>query len=92
MEARQKLQEAIDLACCASIDVAVVTQDLVPRTAFLQLQLFDSRRGQFFRVDLGTNVLAATGSETVRFTVPANSRIDRFDELRIVFHQPWRVY
>ena len=96
MEAKQNLAFAIDLRHCGAIDVIIDNADSIPRSVALELQLRDSALpGQPFE-SLGVKEVVATGEkptkpvpQTLRFRVPAQTTIPRFDELTVRFRLQW---
>ncbi len=87
MEAHQRLEKPIDLGCCSGIEVAVISKDLIPGSAWLDLTVLDSRLGRVRLFPLGHAALSSGGREVLRFPVPARTLIERFDELKLAFHQ-----
>jgi hypothetical protein len=92
MEAHQPLDEYIDPASCAAIQLVVAgpaTQNLLVFQLFLvDTETFDPRGGE----DLGFQFVRGNPStndrETLTFAVPAVLRLKRFNEIKMAFRQP----
>ena len=80
MAADQKLSRPVELSRCAGIQVVISRVDEEP--AVLELILTDSewRRSE----SLGT--VAAAGI-TLDFPIPVSSPLDKFDEMKLVYHR-----
>jgi hypothetical protein len=96
MEAHENLGSTIDLDCCDKVEVVIRSADRYPGTVSLELVLINgsvpgkpsqslgrimvesSQRWKIY----GTQPLTR---ETLRFTIPANPAIRRFDELKVLF-------
>lgn len=93
MEALQKLDRTISLACCSKIEVAVENSDRAAAGTKLELVVIDSDNAYKPPLSLGQQPLRATGQpgapmlETVDFDVPPAPRLTQFDEIKIVFHR-----
>lgn len=94
MRAHQILNEPIQLACCAGIDLAVVSTDTEEEAIFVELVVIDNQGPEGTRKQsLGVaGFSAATGApatnaqsnqERLRFDIPA---IRQFDEMEVIFH------
>jgi hypothetical protein len=81
MAADQKLNRSVDLARCGGIRVVISRAGDDP--ALLEVILIDSESGQW--ESLGT-VQATTN--TLDFSVLASGSLDRFDEIKVVYHRP----
>ena len=94
MEAHQKLGEPIDLSCCREIDLGIRNADTRPGRIDIALKLIDSSTGQSQPLGLQP-VLSSTAAnsrldrpptdEVLRYRLPRNSRLSRFDEIAVVF-------
>ncbi|HEX3747334.1 MAG TPA: hypothetical protein VHW09_25535 [Bryobacteraceae bacterium] len=97
MEADQKLETAIDLRCCRAIDLEILNADRYPGAMRLELILIDSEHTFPMQQSLGIAVVKSHpgGSddavspvgETLSFAVPAQSALEQFNELKVVFHR-----
>jgi hypothetical protein len=97
MEAHQKLEVPIDLACCRAIQVEAINADRFPGTVSLELVLVDSRPMVAMPLSLGSLPLASRPDlsqdpvipmrETLEFAIPAEPSLVQFTELKIVFHR-----
>ena len=95
MEAHQKLEKAIDLACCSGVQIDIRNADRFPNTVSLELIVIDGAHGGI-PTSLGTAAvrsspnLAATPvvpvGETLNFAVPPRPSLV-FDEFKVVFHR-----
>jgi hypothetical protein len=95
MEAHQKLDQPIDVSCCASIQLAVINADHYPHTVSLELILRDlpGDRSQSLGTvpvasvpDLQADPVVPVG-ETLDFVVPPEPRVHEFNELTVVYHR-----
>jgi hypothetical protein len=91
MEAHQKLDPAIDLACCSGIQVAIVNSDRYPGTVALELILIDSRVA--LSQSLGRSLAGLNPDpvsplrEVLDFAVPHQRVLRQFDEIKLIFHR-----
>ncbi len=96
MEARQRLGGAIRLARCREIQVEIENREDEPRAVALAVLLTDSTGPGKPTLHLDQQVLKTTlpdhdrlkGSasfETLRFAIPAHSKIRKFDEITVMF-------
>jgi hypothetical protein len=96
MEARQNLGAAIQLTCCREIQVTIENHDNTPGRIALGVLLTDSTSIGKPAVYLGQQPVISTepgnfsvksspASEVLRFPVPIHPRIDRFDEITVIF-------
>ena len=98
MEARQKLDHPIDIACCQAIQIAISNEDLYRGSVAIELILIDTRTPGAPGQSLGTreiesrpwarslNLSVPPVAETLEFPLPRGARIRQFDEFRVVFH------
>jgi len=95
MEAHQKLEQDIDIACCSRIDLSVLNADRYPHTVSLELILrelpgADSQSLGMLPVqsvpDLQSDPIAPAG-ETLEFQVPPEPSVHQFNELTVVYHR-----
>jgi len=97
MEALQKLDRTIDLACCSQIEVAVENADHTAAGIGLELVVIDTEAPYKPTLSLGTLNLHSTPQastpmlETLDFRVPASPRLTQFDEFKVVFHRDPRL-
>jgi hypothetical protein len=89
MAADQKLNGPVDLAWCGGIQVVISRAGDDP--TLLEVILIDSKSGQ--RESLGTAEAApnrrwAGNQDTLDFPIPASGSLDRFDEIKVVYHRP----
>lgn len=92
MEAHQRLDREIDLACCAEIRIDVFNADKHPGTVTLELAVID-RAGP--PIHLGSAAVRSAPDlyqdsvtpvpETLEFHVPSNGPV--FDEFDVIFHR-----
>jgi hypothetical protein len=97
MEADQKLETPIDVGCCSGIQVELVNSDRYPGTLTLELILLNTENGGPVSMSLGSEPVTSRPNstqdavkpvrETLTFPVPAQSFMDQFTELKIVFHR-----
>jgi hypothetical protein len=94
MEAHQALATPLDLACCREIDVAILNADNRPGKIEVAVVLTDERNSR--SLYLGSHPVESSQppafrlsrppvEEALRFTLPAKSTIQRFDEIKVVF-------
>ena len=83
MEAHQKLSHAIDLSCCAEIQIAIENGDRYPGT--VEMELILSNEG--VRQSLGRVAVSTDRDALLHFRIPANAGIHQFSEITVVFHR-----
>ncbi len=95
MEAHQNLGTLVDLSCCSEIQIAIRNADRYPGTVSLELIVINTTLGGRPSQSLGRSTVRSTQAwklyddrpptkEILHFTVPANSRITRFDEVEVM--------
>lgn len=97
MEAHQKLEQSIDVACCGKIRIEILNADRYPGTVSLELMLVDSQGQTTTRESLGlAPVLSAPDlksdpvtavAETLEFTLPGGGALQVFNELQVMFRR-----
>jgi hypothetical protein len=94
MEARQKLEQYIDVSCCGEIRVAIRNGDSYPGTVFLELILIDGGPHGLREQSLGEVPVqsvaqnhAAPVEETLSFHVGPSSSLRRFNQFTVKFHR-----
>jgi len=97
MEAHQKLETPIDMKCCGRIQLEVVNADRYIGTLTLELILLDTEHPGWGSQSLGSVPVVSRPAiehdrvmavrETLDFAMPAQSSIEQFTELKIVFHR-----
>jgi hypothetical protein len=96
MEARQSLGAAIPLTCCREIQVTIENHDNIPGRIAIGVLLTDSTSigkptlylDQQPVMSTEPNQFSVKSSpvqEVLRFSVPNHPRIDRFDEITVIF-------
>jgi hypothetical protein len=96
MEARQSLAAAIPLACCREIQVTIENHDNIPGRIAIGVLLTDSTSIGKPTLYLDQQPVMSTEpnhftvksspvQEVLRFSVPGHPRIDRFDEITVIF-------
>jgi hypothetical protein len=96
MEARQSLGAAIPLTCCREIQVTIENHDNTPGRIAIGVLLTDSTsigkptlylaQQPVISTEPGHfSVKSSPVQEVLRFAVPNNPRIDRFDEITVIF-------
>ena len=96
MEARQTLDAAIPLTCCREIHVTIENHDNIPGRIAIGVLLTDSTSIGKPTLYLDQQPVMSTEpnhfsvksspvQEVLRFPVPNHARIDRFDELTVIF-------
>jgi hypothetical protein len=96
MEARQTLGAAIPLTCCREIQVTIENHDNVPGRIAIGVLLTDSTSIGKPTLYLDQQPVMSTEpdhfsvksspvQEVLRFSVPSHPRIDRFDEITVIF-------
>jgi hypothetical protein len=97
MEAHQRLEHAIDLSCCGTIQIAISNADRYPGSVMLELVLADVTTETSRSLVLGTAEVASwphSGGfaaiepvpEVLNFTVPSHSSLSRFNDIAVLFH------
>ena len=97
MVARQNLGRHFDLTCCARIEVEITNADAFPGTVSLELRVLDTGVSLRPEISLGLAMVQSMPRwspggvgpprEMLRFRVPAQPTLRRFDELIVVFHR-----
>jgi hypothetical protein len=97
MEAHQKLDHAIDLRCCRSIQIAISNIDRYPGTVTLEVVLIDDAAER--SESLGTAEVTSKpagrpwaesrfpAAETLEFAIPSSAILHEFNEIKVVFHR-----
>ena len=96
MEARQSLDAAIPLTCCREIQVTIENHDNIPGRVAVGVLLTDSTSIGKPTLYLDQQPVISTEpdhfsfksspvQEVLRFPVPSHPRIDRFDEITVIF-------
>ncbi len=96
MEARQSLGAAIQLRCCREIQVTIENHDNIPGRIAIGVLLTDStsigkptlyldQRPVMSTEPNQFSVKSSPVQEVLRFPVPSHPRIDRFDEITVIF-------
>jgi hypothetical protein len=86
MKAHQPLERAVDLSCCARIDMAIGNSDAQTDSLSAELILLDSMSGPKARQSLGKVAIPQGSREAIlRFKVPDGS-IRHFDAIDVVIH------
>jgi hypothetical protein len=96
MEARQTLGAPIPLTCCREIHLAIQNHDNIPGRIAIGILLTDSTSigkptfylGQQPVMSTEPNRFAVKSSpveEVLRFPIPSHPKIDRFDEMTVIF-------
>jgi hypothetical protein len=94
MEARHKLEQPIAASCCSAMLVEIRNADRHPGTIGLEVILLEASAGA---ESLGVEPVRSAPdlklerpravAETLAFPFPASTGIERFDEIRVVFHR-----
>lgn len=96
MEARRKLDRAMDVTCCGAIQVVISNADRFPGTVALEVILADAagRRQRLGRHDIISRPQGALWRqpispipETLEFAIPATTAVHQFNEIGVVFHR-----
>jgi hypothetical protein len=96
MEARQSLGAAIPLTCCREIHVTIENHDNIPGRIAIGVLLTDStsigkptlyldQQPVMSTEPTQFSVKSSPVQEVLRFAVPNHPRIDRFDEITVIF-------
>jgi len=91
MQAVQKLNHPLDLACCRAIQLTISNADRYPGTIALELLLIDSQtpgppQGLGKR-DVLSRPSTAPVTEVLDFPIPGSVRMRKFDAMQVVFHR-----
>lgn len=96
MEARQKLEQPISLRCCSRLQVAILNADPDPASVWLELLLIDGTLPEGAAQSLGLAPVLSVPDlkanpkaqipEILDYKFPASPRLERFDEIKAVFH------
>ncbi len=84
MEAHQKLDTPIGIACCREIQLAIRSTDPHPETVSVELVLVDSALFPAPGQSLGS--LAPVG-QVLTYRVPPDPAVRKFDDLKVIFHR-----
>ena len=94
MEAHQKLEHSIRMSCCRGMQLAVLNADLYPHTVSMEVVLIDgagAAQSLGFAPVVSEPVLRAEETEpvpeTLDFRFPASSRLEAFEEIKVIFHR-----
>ena len=93
MEARQKLEQAINLRCCSRLQMAILNADPSPQTISLELILIDGNLSKAAQQSLGREPVtsvpqrSASVPETLDFPFPPAPQLNQFDEIKVIFHR-----
>ena len=96
MEARQKLEQSIALDCCRGMQIEIRNADRHPGTVSVEAALIDGERpgvAESLGIAPVTSVpdLQADPTtpvpETLDFRFPLSPRLDRFDQIKVIFHR-----
>jgi hypothetical protein len=94
MEARQRLEQALDLACCSAVELEVSNAEPKAGAVSAELMVRDRRQTGSQWGSLGQrDVLSTAGPkgrpamESITFEIPADPVPRHFDEFRVVFHR-----
>ena len=97
MEAHQKLETPIQVRCCSHVQLEVLNADRYPGTLTLELLLLNTEHPGPVSLSLGSVPVMSRPDlardpvmpvrETLDFAVPAQSFMDEFTELKVVFHR-----
>jgi hypothetical protein len=96
MEAHQNLGTFVDLGCCQRIQVAIRNADHYPGTVSLELIVSNTSLPGKPSQSLGTDIVQSTRpwkfqddrpptNEVLQFEIPAQGKLQRFDELTVIF-------
>lgn len=97
MEAHQKLEQSIDVACCARIQIEILNADRYPGTVSLELMLVHSEGSATASESLGLAPVLSTPAlnsdpvtavpETLDYSMPAGGPLKVFNELQVMFRR-----
>ena len=96
MEAHQNLGEFVDLSCCSRIEIAIRNGDHYPKSVSIELALIDNSSAGRPSESLGRESVNSSRpwkmyddqpptTETLKFAIPQNRALKRFDEIAIIF-------
>ena len=96
MEAHQHLDTSMEIACCREMEVTIQNGDNHPGTINLGVVLTDTTSAGKPSQNLGTQPVVSSLSdhfsikpspivETLRFPIPAQAAISRFNEITVIF-------
>ena len=88
MEARQKLASPIELSCCERLEI-VIAQRGGFAELFLKVTLIDSQAKR--SLELGAASVGLNALETLRYSIPSESEMKKFDEIRVVYRPRFGV-
>lgn len=83
MEAKQKLDMPVALACCVRIRMAIHNADPHPASVLLELVLADSASRQ--EMSLGRSMVGIAAEQEIEFAIPSAPALRQFDEIQVVF-------
>ncbi len=96
MEARQKLEEPIEIKCCGQIQLEILNADPNPQTVSLELLLMDSQTPRLSQT-LGVEPVRSVPDtradppqpvfETLTYRIPETPMIKQFDEFQVVYYR-----
>jgi hypothetical protein len=89
MEAHQKLDPPVSVHCCAQIQLAIQNTDQYPGTVSLELILIDATAPINLVQSLGALPAGSPSpaEQTLTFPIPPVTPLQKFDELKVVFHR-----
>jgi hypothetical protein len=99
MEARQRLEHAIDLSCCRGIQISILNLDRYPGTVALELVLLDTEARGRSSQSLGRSEVASRPQrnylgrpviptpEVLEFAIPTAAPLHAFNEIKVIFHR-----
>jgi hypothetical protein len=99
MEARQRLEHAIDLSCCRGIQISISNLDRYPGTVTLELVLLDTEARGRPSQSLGRSEVASRphgsylgrpvlpAAEVLEFSIPTATPLHAFNEIKVIFHR-----
>src|SRR5271157_1220391 len=97
MEAHQKLEQSIAIACCGKIQIDILNADRYPGTVSLEMTLVNNQFTAAATQSLGlAPVLSAPNlkadpvvpvAETLEFTVPTGGALRQFNEFQVEFRR-----
>lgn len=100
MEAHQQLALPIDPGCCRELDLSILNADDRPGGIRIAVELIDSSSRHVQSEELGSRPVLSSmppefslngpsRRETLKYPIPANSAIHKFDEIEVVFLPSW---
>jgi hypothetical protein len=89
MEAHQKLDPPVSVHCCSQIQLTIQNTDQYPGTVELELILIDTTVPINLVQSLGTLPAGSPspGEQTLTFPIPPVTALQKFDEIKVVFHR-----